>query len=146
MNPEEKKKICKQLDDIISKLTDLDIRVSKVRSGFMTYTKQYLKTNLQMEKDPKKKEQIIKEKENSLIEYSKKMNELNSLLQQYKLELFQLKNTEECSNKSKNLINDVETSFLNLFSLLKDEIKDSKIKVSFIMINLNDMECKKNPN
>jgi len=103
----------------------------------MNYTKQYLKKNLQME-DPKIKEKILEEKEKSLVDYSKKMNELNSLLQQYKIELYQLKNKEECKNKSKNLIKDVETSFLSLFSLLKDELKDSKIEVSFIMINLND--------
>merc|ERR1711957_435366 len=137
LTAEEKKKNCKSLNDIIGNSTDFDINVSKLRTDFMTYTKQFLKKSLQME-DEKNKQKILEEKETSLLNYSKKMNELNGLLQQYKLELYQLKNKEECENKSKNYIKDIETSFLSLFGLLKDEMKDSKIEVSFIMINLND--------
>jgi hypothetical protein len=133
------------LDDIIGKITDFDIKVSKLRSDFMKYTKQYLKKNLKIE-DPKIKTKIFEEKEICLIDYSKKINELNSILQQYKLELFELKNKEKCQNKSKNLISGVESSFLSLFSLLKDEMKESKFDVSLIVINLNDKGKKKNPN
>merc|ERR1711957_647896 len=49
LTAEEKKKNCKSLNDIIGNLTDFDINVSKLRTDFMTYTKQFLKKSLQME-------------------------------------------------------------------------------------------------
>jgi hypothetical protein len=108
----------------------------------MKYTKQYLNKNLKLN-DQNFDKKIFEEKESCLVDYSKKINQLNSILQQYKLELYELKNKEQCKNKSKNLINDVETSFLSLFSLLKNEMRDSKFDVNLIVINLNDRENKK---
>lgn len=135
----EKKKICEEFDRIISNLTDFDIRVSKLRSDYLNYTKQYINVNLQTE-NPDNRERIKNEKEKSLFEYAEKMNELNGLLQQYKMELFQLKNMEKCPKKSKNLMNDVETSFLSLFDLMKDELKESKIEISFLNINIKEIK------
>ena len=105
----------------------------------MNYTKQFINVNLELEA-PEKREKIREEKEKSLLEYSKKMNELNGLLQEYKLELFQLKNKEKCPIKSKNLINDIQTSFISLFSLMKDELKESNIEVSFMMIDMKEAQ------
>lgn len=105
----------------------------------MNYTKTFLNHHFALE-EAEKKEELLKEKDTYLVSYSEKMNDLNQLLQKYKLQLYVLKNKEKCSYKTLNMINDVQTNFISLVSLLRDEISESKIPLSFIMINLNEKE------
>lgn len=138
-------KLCAQLDLILSNLTDFDIKVSQLRTNFMNYTKAFLNSHFSLE-TPEKREELLKEKDDYLVSYSEKMNDLNQMLQKYKLELYVIKNKDKCENKNKNILNDVQTNFINLINLLRDEIKETKIPISFIMINLNSEKEKTNNN
>ncbi len=95
---------------------------------------------------PEKREELKNEKDRFLVSYSEKMNDLNQALQKHKLELYVVKDREKCSNKNKNIMNDVQTNFINLLNLLKDELKETKINISFIMINLNSEKEESNKN
>lgn len=128
----------------MSKLTDFDIKVSQLRAEFMNYTKKFLNHHYTMD-SPDKNLDIVKEKDGYLVSYSEKMNDLNQLLQKYKLEIYVLKKKDQCPKKIINMLNEVETNFLNLITIIKDEIKESKIPLSFIMINFqekNDVDLK----
>ena len=141
LNEEEKNKLCEKLDSILSKLTDFDIKVSNLRADFMNYSKMFL--NHHYTKDNQKNnEEITKEKDDYLVSFSEKMNDLNQLLQKYKIEIYVLKNKDQCPSKIKNMLNEVQTNFLNLIAIIKDEIKESKIPLSFIMINFEEKENK----
>jgi len=141
----EKNAICEKLDNILSNLTDFDIRVSQLRTDFMNYTKTFLNHHVSLE-SPEKKEEFLIEKDKNLVEYSGKMNDLNQLLQKYKLDIYLLKDKEQCPSKLKIILNEVQTNFINLMSILKDEIKESKIPLSFIMISFQENDDLKNQN
>jgi hypothetical protein len=108
----------------------------------MNYSKKMLINKNESSNLIKEKIKLIEEKKKNFIHYYKKINEINSLLQEYKLNLFEIKKEnieEECKNKSNNLIKEVETNFFNFYNLLKDEIKDKNdntMGVNLIMINL----------
>lgn len=139
LSEEEKNKLCEKLDALLAKLTDFDIKVSQLRTDFMNYTKKFLNHHYSIDK-PEKKEEMTKEKDDYLVSYSEKINDLNQLLQKYKLEIYVLKNKEQCPSKIKIILNEVQTNFLNLITIIKDEIKESKIPLSFIMINFQEKE------
>lgn len=120
-------------------MTDFDIKVSQLRADFMNYTKKFINHHYSKEK-PEIKEELTKEKHDYLVSYSEKMNDLNHLLQIHKLEIFVLKNKDQCPNKIKVILNEVQTNFLNLITIIKDEIKESKIPLSLLMINFQEKE------
>lgn len=140
LSEEDKKILCEKLDLVLSNLTDFDLKVSQLRADFMNYTKTFLSHHFTLE-SKEKKEEFEKNKETQLVSYSEKMNDLNQLLQKSKLKLYVIKNQEQCNkHKVKNIMEEVQTNFINLITLLKDEISESKIPLSFIMINLEKKE------
>ena len=140
----EKKKLCKQLENILGNLTDFDIKVSQLRADFMNYTKTFLNHHYSRE-NKTDKEKYLKEKDIEIVSYSNKMNDLNQLLQKYKLDMYLLKDQKNCNNKVKNILTEVQTNFINLITIMKREINDSGIPISFVMINLYEKINKKSP-
>lgn len=117
---------CKTFENLASKITDFDITTSNLRSELMNSSRHTLSE---------------KEKKTHIIYYFKKINDLNGLLQQYKINLFEIKQNnsnktivKSCESKLINLLKNVEKNFFNLFSLFKDEIKDKKIGLSLIIL------------
>jgi len=105
----------------------------------MKYTQKFLNNHYTKEK-PEKKEDVSQEKDDYIVSYSGKMNDLNQLLQKYKLEVYVLKKKENCPSKIKSILNEVQKNFFNLITIIKEEIKESQIPLSFIMINFQEIE------
>lgn len=136
LSDSSKMSICKKLEILLGNLTDFDISVSKLREDFMSYTKKNLN-------EKNKTEELANNKTSYLVSYSEKMNDLNHTLQKFRLEIFSYPNKEQCTNKASNRLEDVHSNFVNLVKLFNHELGESKVPVSFLMINLEEKNSAK---
>jgi len=101
----------------------------------MTYNKKFLYVHYSL-LSQEQIDEISREKEYKLISFFEKLNNLNQQLQKHKLEIYVLKIIEQFPNKIKNILNEIQTNFINLITLLNNEIKEAKIPLKILLIDL----------